>query len=626
MENQGNKKVKKTGSRKRLAVILVLVAVVCVAVVLLGSTRRDDLTNVDGGSNTFTVRRDNLTVTVVESGTIKARETTDIMCQLRTRGVEIVSIVPEGMAITQEDVDNGMVLCQLNSSELEDRYNQELISFSTAKANKTEAEESYLIQQKQNESDITTAELGVKFSLMDFEKYLGEAVAQRIVKQLDQDPNATIDIVSLLDDPNLAGEGLQTSKQLKDSITLATSRYERASDKLIWTQRLREKEYVSETELKADELEVESLGIQKEQAETSLRLFKLYDFPKQTEQLLSNYFEAKRELVRTLAGARSKLAQAEAKRESTIASYNLQKDQLDRLEKEIAACTIRAPSPGIVVYGSSTDFERRRQDPIEVGDSVYHGQKIIAIPSSNRMGVEVGVHESSVDKVKPGQHATITVEAFPDKVFEGEVLKIAPLANPQHRWFSTGVQVYTTDVSINGSHDFLKPGMSTKVEILVEELHDVMIVPIQVVANQGGRKFCHVTTPQGPQPRQVQTGSFNDTFVQITDGLQIGEQVLLNPPRLVETTTTAKVKRPPREAQEARQQHPTEAGDRAEARADTRPADDPASLRGLENLSAEEKAAMRERLENISAEERQKLQTEMVERLRQGSDPVTGGQ
>jgi multidrug efflux pump subunit AcrA (membrane-fusion protein) len=96
------------------------------------------------------------------------------------------------------------------------------------------------------------------------------------------------------------------------------------------------------------------------------------------------------------------------------------------------------------------------------------------------------------------------------------------------------VKVYTTQVSIDGKHDVLKPGMSAKVKIFVEQLNDVKIVPVQVVANRTGKKVCYVVTDNGLDQREVQTGMFNDTFVEITEGLEAGEKVLLVPPRVVQ--------------------------------------------------------------------------------------------
>ena len=104
------------------------------------------------------------------------------------------------------------------------------------------------------------------------------------------------------------------------------------------------------------------------------------------------------------------------------------------------------------------------------------------------------------------------------------MLEVAPLPDQQRGWMNPDLKVYQTLVKIDGSHDFLKSRMSCKVQILVRQLEDVLVVPIQVVSNRRGKKVCYVMTPQGPQERAVQTGAFNDTFVQIIEdkGLQEG--------------------------------------------------------------------------------------------------------
>jgi len=527
---------------RRIWIFALLLIIIVTAFVLSGWMRTSSSADIGSSGGTFTVRKDDLIITVTESGSIQAQESTDIMCEVEGRGVEIASIIPEGTVITPEDVTNGKILCQLNSAELQDTYNRELIEFSTAKAAYTEAQEAYIIQKKQNESDIAAAELAVEFGMMDLQNYLGESAAQHLIEQLTADPNASIQtevLLGLLDDPNsLGGEASQMLKQYQNDILLAEGQLEKATDVLTGTQKLHDANYASDLDLKSAELDVSRYRILYESSSEALRLYKLYSFPKQTKQLVSDYHEAQRELERTIAQTRSQLAQAQAKLESTEASFNLQKSHVAKLERQIAACTIRAPSPGILVYGSSADWWQRREDPIEVGDMVRRGQKIFTIPNSNVMSVELRVHESSVNKVQPGQDVTITVEAYPDLEFKGKVVKVAPLPDPQRGFLDPGVKVYTSHVIIEGSHDILKPGMSAKVEILVEQLSDVIIVPVHVVANRAGKKFCYVATDSGPQEREVQTGAFNDTFVEIQSGLQVGEKVLLSHPRPAEQKNT----------------------------------------------------------------------------------------
>ncbi|MBA7628671.1 hypothetical protein ES703_36166 [subsurface metagenome] len=342
------------------------------------------------------------------------------------------------------------------------------------------------------------------------------------------------EIASAIETPELGGEALQKLREVDNNITLAESRFENKSDELMWTEKLYKKQYVTETELKADQLEVQSLKVQMEKAGTAKDLFIKYEFPKQTEKLLSDHEEAKRELERIEA-----LELFQARLKSSQATYLLQKRRLEKLQKQLKACTIKAPAPGQVVYGSSEEGGWGRQDrQIEEGASVYERQKIISIPDPSEMKVEINVHETWIDKVKVDQKAKITVAAFPDKTFTGKVLKKAPLAAQQ--WFlSQDLKVYKTEVNIDGTHDFIKTGMSAKVEIIIDELQDVLIVPIQAVVTQEGVKVCYVTTNSGPKKREVETGSFNNNFVEIKSGLAEGEKVLLNPPRPGESEETS---------------------------------------------------------------------------------------
>lgn len=195
-----------TGFITRRKLLWVFVSVIASAgvLVLLTSMKRAGTNNSAENLGTFTVRRDDLTITVTESGSVKAQESTDIMCEVEGRGVEISSIVAEGTVVTPEDVANGKILCQLNASDLQDRHNKELIDFSSAKASYIQAQEAYLIQIKQNESDIAATKLAVEFGLMDLQNYLGETTAKKLVDEVTLDPNANIDMAALRDN-NLGG-------------------------------------------------------------------------------------------------------------------------------------------------------------------------------------------------------------------------------------------------------------------------------------------------------------------------------------------------------------------------------------------------------------------------------------
>jgi HlyD family secretion protein len=489
----------------------------------------------------YTVQRRDLTISVIQAGEVQARSYTDYVCEVEGRP-SIVEIVREGTYISPEDVAKGRVLVQLDTSELQEYYTKQKITFAAAAADFTGAKEALAIQQNQSESDVHAALLAVKFARMDIAKHLSEELADDLIKRAKDSPGQAeqllVDFVKeLIKDPGSSkwgGAALQAKRVLESKIKLAKGMLKRDDNRLRGTKRLHDKEYVATSELESDELARQRSEIDVQQAETALALFMRYDLPKEIEKLFSDHQEAKRALDRTRASVRSKMAQDQAKLDSAKSTYDLQKERREKLETQLAACTIRATTPGLVIYSTSMNYEARERDPIEIGDIVHKGQKMLTIPSSSEVAGVVRVHESWIEKVHPGLPVRVTADPFPDSVFSGSVETVSPLPDAQSRWANTGLKVYTTHVSIDGRDHVLRPGMSAKMEIVIDELEDVLCVPLQAVANMNGSKMCYLVTPAGLEGKVVETGQYNDSFVEITSGLSEGEVVSLIPPRLGE--------------------------------------------------------------------------------------------
>src|SRR4030042_248193 len=514
-------------SRRMLLVFICLAVLVFIGVWALLRKTPGDSGGSNSGTGLFAVKRGDLVISVTESGSIKAIKTKDIKSEVEGRAT-IVNIVPEGTVITPEDVNNGKVLVELDSSKLKEQLSQRKIELTSAEASYTDANESYLIQVKQNESDITAAELKMKFALMDLQKHIGESIAKTGIERSGSDSNSGLDTSFLLKDPNnLGGSVSRQLKVLRNDILLAQGQLEKATDVLEGTEKLHAANYASDLDLMSAQLDVNRFRIQKESAEEALNLYQIYDFPKETEKFLSDYQEAQRELDRTMARARAQLAQAKAKLAGARSTFEMQERRLDKLHKQMEACMIRAPAVGQVVYWSST--ERWVRTKIEQGAEVPEGYKIITIPDASEMKVEVKIHETWIDRIEPNQPADKTVEAFPDKHFTGKVLKKAPLADAED-WLNPALKVYATDVGIDGTHNALKTGMTGKVTVIIDKLQDVLYVPIQSVVTVEDKKICYIAGSPG-EKREVETGLFTDNFVEIKSGLAEGEKVLLNPPK-----------------------------------------------------------------------------------------------
>lgn len=127
-------------------------------------------------------------------------------------------------------------------------------------------------------------------------------------------------------------------------------------------------------------------------------------------------------------------------------------------------------------------------------------------------------------------------------MLDGEVTQVGVLPDSRNRWMNPDMKVYLTTITIKGTNDWLKPGMSAKVEVFASCLSNVVYVPVQAVSPLEGKQVCYVANGGPPECRQVEVGEFNDEFIEIKGGLKEGERVLL---RAAETQTPAKTEEPP---------------------------------------------------------------------------------
>lgn len=563
-------------SRRRIVAVIVAALLLALLLALyLRPAAKEDYT-----AAAYTVHKSDLVVSVLEGGSLAATNSQEIKCAVEGQ-TSIISVVPDGYVITDEDVKAGKILLELDSSKLREQAIQQDIAFQDASATFTQAKEQLEIQKNQNESDISAAELQVKFARMDLEKFLGTDLTVAVVDgKVDIGPLiagrlAPRAAADFLDKLNLGGAARQTWEQLQSNIDLANAGFSNEMTAYQWSRKLGPKiapdekliadadliiaqktgrqwpdetvtgeGYIQRTDVESDALTLKTKLSAMDQAALSLNIFLQYDFAKQASTFVSAYTETSRQLERTNAKARAALAQAEANLKTREASLKIQQDHNDRVARQLAACTIRATKTGMVAYSSTSDPWRHGQDKVQEGALVRERQVILTIPDPAAMEVTVRVHEASVDKVKPGQRTKIVVEAFPDMTLWGEVTKVARMPEIPN-WMSPDLKVYSVTVSIKDALPVLKPGMSAQAEIMVDTIHDAVSVPIQAVTSYNGRRICFALQGNSPQPRLVETGQFNDKFIQILQGVQEGEKVLLHQPTIPDAVLAKLVPKAP---------------------------------------------------------------------------------
>ncbi len=169
---------------------------------------------------------------------------------------------------------------------------------------------------------------------------------------------------------------------------------------------------------------------------------------------LSGYEVAKANVAvgkAAIAQAQGAISQAEA--------------SLRRSQQNFEYCTIRSPVKGVII-------DRRVNTGQTVVASLSAPSLFLIAKDLTRLQIWVAVNEADVGHIRPGQAASFTVDAFPGRVFRGQVEKMRLNAS-----MSQNVVTYTVEVTTDNSDGLLLPYLTANVKFLVDERHEVLLVP-----------------------------------------------------------------------------------------------------------------------------------------------------
>lgn len=448
---------------------------------------------------TTNVAREKLRVAVVEAGQLKAARSTDIYCKVRG-GATILELVDEGTHVKEGDV-----VIKLDAKSLEDDLTAQKIKFLNAQAARTQAEKAKEIQDSKNASDVDKALLDLALAKTDLIKYV-------------------------------EGDFPLKEKQAESEIKLASADMENKKAQAKDTAELVALDFAAKTEEDRDRLTAEQAEVKLEISEEQAKLLKKFDRPRQMQVLESDVEQKKSELDRVKLRCEADIAQKVADYESKKATFALEESKLKELEEQLHNTTIRAPAAGLVVYpvnqsGGMGGRGGSDRDRVEEGATARENQLLLSLPDTSEMVVSITVHETAVDKLKVGQPALVTIDAIKDMSYFGKVTFIAPLPDSANQWLNPDLKVYRAEITLEGANTGLRPGMSASAEIVIDELLDVVALPIHAVYRRGKRHFVYVADGDGKAVvREVKVGLYNDQRASILSGLEAGTKVFLSVP------------------------------------------------------------------------------------------------
>jgi HlyD family secretion protein len=476
--------------------LIIVIGVLGLAALATAFIRKSDKASGAGteaaAATEWPVQQGSMVVSILNSGQIRARQVTMISCEV-PGDVKILWVAEEGSYVQKGDK-----LVELESSELREEILDQKIDEAAAKADLEAAERDLELQKRKNETDFLVAQ-------------------------------NRLEMAKLAQDKFLKGDQLQRLRDLEAQITVAEAQLKRAEDQTTWTQRLLDKGYVNRGELEADQLDLTRNKLDLEKAKTARTVYEDYEIRSTQMELQIALTEAQQDLETMKVTQYSEVRKREVALESAKSRLELQQAQLAQRELELAKTVIYAPQEGMVVYSINQQRGRggsNQDQRIEIGATVRNRQQLIELPDFSAWVVQTNVHESMIQQVRLGQKVLITLEAFPNEILQGRVGRIALLPDST-QWFTADVKEYKVDVELSSTTLPLKPGMSAKAEIILDNLEDVVRVPLQAITARESQTYVLLKGVEGPRIQDVVVGMNNGRFAEIKSGLKVGDVVLM---------------------------------------------------------------------------------------------------
>jgi len=202
-----------------------------------------------------------------------------------------------------------------------------------------------------------------------------------------------------------------------------------------------------------------------------------------------------------------------------MARLNLEiaKQNLDVAKQNLKMAVIEAPFDGVIADITIVEGQTM--------SAATMAAPAISLLGAGRMEMRGSIDELDIALIEVGQNVTITLDALPDKEVQGKVVFISPMGT-----ILFGVVSYETVISIEGSQEGLRDGMSATADIIIESRHNVLLIPNRAIRGTREAPLVHVYVDGEVEERGVTAGLSDGINTEILSGLQEGERVIL-PPR-----------------------------------------------------------------------------------------------
>lgn len=416
------------------------------------------------------------------------------------QGLDIIEAVPN-----QTPLEQGDLIVRFSDESYLQELENETVEIEEARKDLMVLEQDYQIAQADIVSALKSSTDSLRQANEAYEKYVYE--------------DAPLDKENLLRSLDTARKNLEAERDnlqtLKTSLLSVSMGDANAQAQL-------------ESQVAASEQKIEDLKRSVENASYNLRIFKQYTFPQQERRLEQSKTKAEMDLQKQLVNSAAKRIQLDAKLDAQRRRLSNMAYQKEQLIENIDMLDVRAPVAGTISYGDPNPRRRfGEQKEIVVGTTMQRREVIGSIPDLSQLIVNVDVPEASRSKVKVGMRAEIRIKALPNVKLSGVVQTVADMATNLAEWEPSSPKVYPTVIRLDQTESSLRPGMTVEVDMISEVISGVLFVPVEALYVKEGEVYCDVVKAVGAETRKVTIGRSSTSYVEILEGLNEGERVML---------------------------------------------------------------------------------------------------
>jgi HlyD family secretion protein len=203
-------------------------------------------------------------------------------------------------------------------------------------------------------------------------------------------------------------------------------------------------------------------------------------------------------------------------------------DDVAAAEARIAAAeaTVRLAWIEAPFDGTITVVNAQLGDQISTNSQTTIRSEAFRLDDLSKLLVDLQVSEVDINQIKVGQNVSLSFDAILGKEYRGIVSEVANVGI-----INQGLVEFTVTVELEDADEDVKPGMTAAVNIVINELENVLLVPNRAVRIRDGKKVVYVLRDEEIAPVEIELGASSETMSEVIEGdLQDGDVILLSPP------------------------------------------------------------------------------------------------